>query len=215
MKPLSCVGLLTFVGALGLAACADTARVAVPDHKFVNDISGMQRADDGEAETVYVQPGGAKVEAYDSFIVDPVQIHYSDPEMKDLDEQDVQEFLDYFRLALANQLEEGGYRVVGQPGPGTLRLQATVVDLKVPNASANLAMIAGFPAAISKGSVTIEVAFRDAQTNKLNAVMADSRRGGYMNGSPWSTWSDVKASVDEWAEEIREAIDAAKSQAPA
>ena len=215
MKPTTCAAILALLGALGLAACGDTARVAVPDHRFVNDISGMERADDGEAETVYIQPGGANVEAYDSFIVDPVQIHYSDPEMKDLDETDVQEFLDYFRSAMVTQLEEGGYRVVTQPGPGTLRLETTVVDLKVPNASANLAMIAGFPAAISKGSVTIEVAFRDTETNKLNAVMADSRRGGYMNGSPWSTWSDVKASVDEWAEEIREAIDAAKSQAPA
>jgi len=67
--------------------------------------------------------------------------------------------------------------------------------------------------AISVGEVTIEGEFRDAATNRLDAVAIDTLAGSrVLNTSPWSTWADVEATFDVWAKGIREEIDSATSE---
>jgi hypothetical protein len=83
--------------------------------------------------------------------------------------------------------------------------------------AANVGTIVGSTAAgvpgvfsISVGQVTIEGVFREALTNRIDAVVVERSGGSHvLNTSPWSTRADVEKTFDNWAEGIRAAIDKA------
>lgn len=61
---------------------------------------------------------------------------------------------------------------------------------------------------IATGEVTVECEFRDAMSHRLDAVANERSKGSrWLNETPWSTWSDVTNSFDQWARGIRKAID--------
>ncbi len=205
------LSVLAGLVALAVAACDTTQQktVEVEEYEFINDISGLVRTDDEEGIVIYDRPN-LDLAQYSKFIVDPVKVAYTKPEMRNLDEEKLKEIQEYFVEAFTTQLQEGDYEVVTDASEGTLRIEITIVDLRVPSAAYNAIQLVGSPVAATVGSITIEAALRDASTNQLESVAVARRSGDHVSATPWSNWQDVKDSVDAWAEELREALDAAR-----
>ncbi len=203
---------------LTLTGCGPTAKV-VKEDAIIADISGLE-LDESQAPTlVYQRPGAPTLAAYNRFIIDPVQIHYNDPNMKDLAPEKLAEMQKYFQTAMIKELREAGYEVGTRSQANTMRISLTVSGLKAwsGGGAANVAAIAvpsamGAPGviAVSVGEVTVEGVFRESLTNRIDGVAVERTRGSRLfNDSPWSTWADVRSTFDNWAKGFRKAVDEA------
>ena len=218
----SLVAVLLSLGTLLSAACAPTSQL-LEDYTPLADVSELT-LDESELPTlIFKRDGAPGLDAYDRFIIDPVRISYTDPEMEELSVEQVAEMQAYLRDELVDELESAGYTVGTRSEVGTLRLSFTIVGLRAGDAggAANIATMAagtatGVPAifVISTGEVTVECEFRDAYRNRLEAVAIERSKGStWLNDTPWSTWADVRNSFDQWARGIREAVDEAHRKA--
>ena len=210
--------MITLTCLLALAACAPKS-ASVDSSVVTADVSGLV-LDDSQAPTlVYKRPGVPTLADYDRFIVDPVRVDYSASDIEEFAPEDLTQLQQYFQNALVEELQEGGYEVGTSSAPGTLRISLSILGLEASSVggAANVGAIAagaalGVPGviAISVGEVTVEGVFREALTNRIDAVVVDRTQGSRIfNNSPWSTWSDVEGAAEKWAEGIRAAVDQA------
>lgn len=213
LRSLMVIGLT-----LSLLGCGSSS-IPIDDLRLMNNVSGLDRVKGDEPSIVFKRPGAPTLASYHKFIIDPIQIDYSDADMKELAPEDITKFQNYFSQTLAKELTEGGYEVTTLSAPGTLRISITLSGLKASdsdglvNVSGMVASAAvGVPGvyAINVGQVTVETALRNAETNRLDAVVVDTAAGShFFNDKPWSTWADVEDALDNWAIGIREAVDKA------
>jgi len=202
------LNLLILIILVSHTACGPRS-LAVKDTAIFSSISGLERDKTQTSNPVYIRPGAPTLSAYKRFIIDPVKVDYRDPEMKELDPEDIVEMQKYFREAMTDELRDGGYTVGTRTEAKTLRISLTISGLKAPSALPNVVALQA-PIAISVGEVTVQAVFRNALANRIDAVVIDRTEGSrVLNPTPWSTWSDVKASFEKWAEGIRDAIDKA------
>jgi hypothetical protein len=200
--------LLMLTILVSLAACGPRS-LSVKDTAIFSNISGLKLDKTQASNPVYIRPGAPTLAAYKRFIIDPVKVDYRDPKMKELDPEDIIEMQKYFREAMTEELRDGGYVVGTRTEAKTLRISLTISGLKAPSALPNIVALQA-PIAISVGEVTVQAVFRNALANRIDAVVIDRTEGSrILNPTPWSTWSDVKASFEKWAEGIRVAIDKA------
>ena len=210
--------VLTVFTLVALTACAPTSKT-VKGYSIIENTSGLV-LDKSQAPTLlYKRPGAPTLAAYNRFIIDPVQVNYTDPEMEELDAEQIGKMQQYFRDAMIKELSEAGYEVGTRSQAKTMRISLTISNLEAWDygGAANVAAMAagvavGLPMvfAISVGEVTVEGVFREALTNRIDAVVVDHSKGSRVfNAKPWSTWADVEGTFDIWAEGVREAIDKA------
>ncbi|MGB0507455.1 MAG: DUF3313 domain-containing protein [Pikeienuella sp.] len=201
-----------------IAACAPQSQIVSTEESHFS-LAGLKLQREEFPTLVYTRPGAPGLEAYNRFIVDTVQIDYDDPNISELSHEDVTRMQNYFREAMIKELLDGGYVVGTRSEPGTLRISLAVTGLSASKSGGaqNLAGIAasaviGVPGvfSISVGEVTVEGVFTDATQNRIDAVVINRSKGSRVfNSSPWSTWADVEASFDQWAEGFRKAVDTA------
>ncbi len=209
--------LLTFI--VALSACGPTSRTVNEDYSIMTDTSGLKLDKSQEPTLLYKRPGAPTLAAYKRFIIDPIKVNYTDPDMKELDPEQIEEMQRYFHGALIKELTEAGYKVGTRSEANTLRISMTVSGLQAwkGGGAANVAAMAGGAVvglpmifAISVGEVTVEGVFREALTNRIDAVVVDrSGASRVFKSKPWSTWADVEGTFDKWAEGIRKAVDKA------
>lgn len=207
---MSIIVLKKLALSLGLAAlisgCTPTGRV-VENHSYSADLTGLELNQSYAPTVVYTRPNAATFEAYTRFIIDPVQVNYDDPSMKDLDPDTVAKMQAYFRDNLIKSLREGGYEVGTRTESNTLRISLHLSGLKAPSAAANITTALA-PFAISVGEVTVEAQFREAVSNRLDIVAVAKTQGSrVVNAKPWSTWADIETAFDQWVAGIRQEID--------
>lgn len=193
---------------VGVAACGSAIKT-IGDYEIVSDLSGLELDESKQPLVLYIRPGAPTFAAYERFIVDDVQVNYTDPAMEELSPERVGEMQQYLRNAIIRELREGGFEVGTRTEANTLRISMTISDLKAPTSATNVSA-AVVPFAINVGEVTVEAVFREAVTDRIDAVVVESSRGSRtLNPSPWSTWADVTATFDRWAKGIREAAEEA------
>jgi len=201
--------LLVLTTALALVACAPTSTNTRPSVAVAPLLQGLVLRSEGEPTLIYVRPGAPTLAAYNRFIIDPVRVDYSDPSLNELDPADVVRMQRYFQDRMISELRDGGYEIATRTQPGTMRISLSLKGLKAPNAAANVSVLV-VPFAISVGEVTVEAVFREAESDRVDAVVVDRSRGSSVfNPAPWSTWSDVESAFDIWAEGVRDAVDEA------
>jgi hypothetical protein len=211
-------GSVCFALLVLFAGCGPTNK-KITEHAFTSNLDGLV-LDKSQAPTIlYKRPGAPSLAAYTRFIIDPVRVDYRDPKMREISPKDLRQFQVYFYQSVEKALTEGGYKVGTRTGPGTMRISFTLSGLEAGNmgGATNIgAMAAGaimkFPMvfALSVGRVTVEGVFREATSNRIDAVAVSSTAGSRMfKKKPWSTWADVRGSFDIWAEGIRKAVDKA------
>ncbi len=168
------------------------------------------KLDPSEAPSVvYKRPGAPSLAAYHRFIIDPVLINYNDPKMQEIKPEDIGRMSQYFHDVMIKELRDGGYEVGTRAQANTLRVTMILSGLKAPTAAANVSVLAA-PFAVSVDEVTVEAVFREATTNRTDAVVVTRSQGSrILNPTPWSTWADVQKSFDQWAKGLRKAVDKA------
>ena len=204
-----------------ISACAPKA-IPVQGYEPTVDISGLELDKSQSPTIVYARPGAPGLGDYNRFIIDPVQVIYKDPKMKELSPEQVGRMTQYLRDAMINELRDAGYDIGTRSQAGTMRISFTISGFKAPSGggAANIGTIGtgavvGLPVifAVSVGEVTVEGVFREALTNRIDGVAVSRTRGARtLNPSPWSTWADVEKSFDVWAKGFREAVDKAHNQ---
>ncbi len=202
-----------------LSACGPTSKTINENYEILTTTSGLELDKSQEPVVLYKRPGAPTLAAYNRFIIDPIQVNYTDPDMKELDSEQIDEMQRYFHKAVVKELTEAGYEVGTRSEAGTMRISFIVSGLQAwaGGGAVNIAAMAagtvtGVPIifAISVGEVTVEGVFRDSLTNRIDVVVVDRTAGSRVfNAKPWSTWADVEGAFDNWAEGIREAVDKA------
>ena len=200
---------------LMLAALVVTSGCATKDLPVVEgytptvSVAGLER-DDSEAPTIiFRRPGAPELGEFSRFIIDPVEIHYDDPDMQELSAEQVARLQQAFLDAMTKELTRAGYEVGTKSETGSLRVSFALSGLKAPSAGPNVTTVI-FPYAMRVGEVTVEAVFRDALTNEVEAVAITRARGArWLNPTAWSTWADVEKFFSDWAKGFREAVDEA------
>jgi hypothetical protein len=199
---------------------------------FLGRTLDFQPAPDGSGAFVYRKPGitSAQGRSYTRFIVDPVMVWYSpQSDYKGIFPDELKGMTDYFRAAAISQLK-ARYAVVDDPGPGTLRIRAAIVDMHRENpvhlyqftpvglALTGAKQVAGLDEVTRERvlagnsyiiSAAIEVGFYDSMTNELVAAFRDAARVSPQRlEAGGATWAQVQAQLELWAKKFRARVDA-------
>lgn len=204
--------LLILLSTIFLQSCGPSAKKVGP-YEFHSSIKGLEQDKSHLPAIVFKRANAPGFEAYDRFIVDPILISYRDKSVEQLDAKDVQEIQKYFHDAMTKELRKAGYKVVTDGDKKTMRLSFVLSGIKAPTAIPNLLIVPFAPIAIMVGEVTVEAVFKNEAANRIDALVVSRSSGSYiLNKTVWSTWADVRSSLDQWAEGVREAIDKAHAR---
>ena len=211
----SLLPLLLALGATALAGCATTQSGS-------SEWDGLVRRPHPRLNAVFVKPD-VEIGAFRSVMLDPVEINFAeswDPsrgtrrQASRLNANDIAAIktglADLFRETFRAELERGGYPLVDEAGPETLRVIPAIVDLYI---TAPDTMAAGRTRTYTtnSGRMTLVVELRDSVTGEILARAVDSRSGratGMWNiTNNVTNTADARRAVTTWATALRQALD--------
>ena len=213
---------LVAVGASLLAGCATTSAPQGPA-----EWDGLVRQSGTRLDAVFLKPG-AQIGTFDSVLLDPVSVSFAsnwDPNrgtrsvgrLSAADIAGIQEDLArLFQETFRAELGRGGFKLVEEPGPQTLRATAAIVDLYV---TAPDAMSPGRTRVYTAntGRMTLVIELRDSVTGEILARAVDQQ-----SGRGTGTWTvtnsvmntaDARRAIGIWASSLRRAMEDVYPQA--
>jgi len=207
--------LLLIVLIIMAGGCAKTQQVkSVEPSGFLGDYTQLEEGESGQALLIYINQN-ADFSAYDKIIIDSVTIWRGESsDLDDVPKEELSNLSHYLYSAVKEQLE-ADYRIVDQPGEGTMRIRlalteagssARVMDILttyLPPArliSEGKKLATGTHTFVGKAAVEMEII--DSVTNQRLAAAVDKRAGGKHYKGATDTWADVKQAADYWAEKI-------------
>jgi hypothetical protein len=118
---------------------------------------------------------------------------------------------DMFHQIFREELAAGGYEVVEEPGPETLRVSAAIVDLFIsaPSAAEGSGRTRTYTA--NTGRMTLVAELRDSVTGEILARAVDGQSG--RSGGFWTVTNrvtntaDARRAVRVWARALRDGLD--------
>ncbi|WP_406610537.1 DUF3313 family protein [Agarivorans sp. JK6] len=191
-----------------LAACS-AKPVQVQDYQAVADTDGLELDHSHAPSVVYVRPGAASLSEYDNFIIEPVVVVDGERYLNKDNAESIAKMQQYLAKSVSEELSQAGYQVGGEASNNALRITFKISGISAPSAAANVATVLA-PFALSVGEVTIETVFRNATSERIDAVAIMQSRGSrFLNATPWSTWADLEQTFDGWAKSFRQSLDKA------
>lgn len=206
--------LMLAMGAVVLSGCASTDAVTEWD--------GLVRQPNTRLNAVFVKPD-AQVVAYRSVMLDPVQVSFDgnwDPNRGTrstsarLNADDIaaikSDLAELFREIFRDELARGGYQLVDQPGPETLRVTPAIINLFI-NAPDTSAPGRTRTYTADSGRMTLVVELRDSETGTLLARAVDTQTG--RNAGMWTitnrvtNTADARRAIGVWASALRRGLD--------
>ena len=210
--------VLPFVAALAtivLAGCATTQRGPT-------EWDGLVRQPNTRLDAVFLPPA-AEIPSYTSVMLAPATVQFArnwDPNRggrsmsRRLDAGDITAIKDSLAEMLGNTFREeltaGGYQIVSEPGPDTLLVIPTIVDLYV---TAPDTMSAGRSRTYTanSGRMTLVLELRDSVTGETLARVVDGQSGrniGIMTITNRATnTADAQRAIRIWARALRSGLD--------
>lgn len=213
-----------------LAGCASNpAPSGNPGSAATTAWDGLVRRDSRRVDELYVRPD-VTIGPYTSVIIDRTEVAFDrdwDPnrDTRELSRRLSTADMDRIRSDLAQMLNDtfvreltaGGYGVVTMPGPDTLRISPSIVDLYV-NAPDVMAPGRSQTFVMDAGRMTLVAEFRDAHTGQLLARAVDTRRGtdfGHLQiANSVTNSAEAQRAISAWARTLRQGLDALKESAP-
>jgi len=210
------VPVLLVLCAAALAGCA-SSRTSTPE-----EWDGLVLKPGTRLAAVWVKPD-AEIPAYRSVKIDPVEVSFArnwDPnrgtrsQANRLNAEDVAAIqaglADQFREIFREELAAGGYQLVDEAGPDTLRVTAAIVDLYI---SAPDTMTAGRSRTYTAnaGRMTLVAELRDSVTGEILARAVDARSarnaGGFSITNRVTNTADARRVIRIWATALRQGLD--------
>jgi hypothetical protein len=210
---------LTLLGvsiAMLLAACAPTQEVReVAPAGFLQDYSMLRPGQEGEVALVYKNPN-ANFAAYHKVMIDLVTVWMGqDSQMGEVPAEDRQNLANSLHNKVVAALQSD-YQIVTTPGPGVLRVSAAITGAKQRKVALDtISTVVPMVRAISQlrsmatgtqsfvGEASVEGKITDAQSGDLLFAGVDRRGGGKTLTKEMSSWADVDAAFDYWAQKLR------------
>ncbi|MEJ2257523.1 MAG: DUF3313 family protein [Woeseiaceae bacterium] len=181
-------------GLLALAACAtvETQSFVIPDNSRI------------ESARIAV---GADFSKYDRLQATDMGIYF--PEGKMMSDEDLQRLRQTFRNAFSEELE--AYSISRQPGPTTMTVEASLIDLREAGSTAAAAasMRREIRDMATPGALVFLMQLKDSQTGQILARAADSAKAPAFGtgGSAQTDWLAVDDAAAHWAELFRMFLD--------
>jgi len=155
----------------------------------------------------YIAPNNA-LGQYDKFILDPIQVHFYDPdETKDIKPEDIEHLQQYFYDQIRKDLE-AKYQLVTDPGPGVARIRIAITDLKQSTPALNIIPQTKLTG-LGLGQASVEGEVVDSVSGTQLAAAIESQTGSRFSFSGLSKWGDVEAVMNDWAARLVKRIDEA------
>ena len=208
--------ILVFACVLPALGCgAVRGRRGAPEESgFLRDYSQLQHREGYEEQLVYVSPT-ADWSHYTAIEIDSVTL-WANQETVKLDPKTQQMLTDVMFKALHDRLAKD-FKLVREPGPDVLRIRAALTQAKGANVPLRTmttivpqALLIGTAVGLSAdtaatvGTATGEVEAVDSVTGERLAAAVDERAGtkSLFTTRTFSTWGDVKAAADHWADRM-------------
>ena len=205
-----------------LLGCAAGGMQKVETSGFLKDYSILKPGGEDRAALVYMKPG-VDFKPYNKVMFDRIFVFLTpEAEKRAVDPAMLKELTDYYQNALLEAMKSG-YQIVDKPGPGVLRIQVAITDVKASNPVSNTMStivpvgiaVAGATKATSgdnlgTGEAATEVQILDSQSGEMLGAAVDRRQGG--KGVFRGKWEDTKEAFDYWAKRFRTRLDEARGQ---
>jgi hypothetical protein len=210
------VPVLLVLCAAALAGCA-SSRTSTPE-----EWDGLVLRPGTRLGAVFVKPD-AEIPAYRNVLLDPVQVTFArnwDPnrggrsQIGRLNAADIAAIqaglAEQFREIFREELARGGYQLVDEAGPDTLRVTAAIVDLYV---TAPDTMTAGRSRTYTanSGRMTLVAELRDSTTGEILARAVDARSarttGTVEFTNRVTNTADARRVIRIWARALRQGLD--------
>ena len=119
---------------------------------------------------------------------------------------DLQRIRQIFRTAFLGELE--GYVIVTDPGPSTMKVQASLIDLRNAQAGAMPQLRSGLKDVAQSGSLVFLMEMRDSESDRVLARAADSASAPtFATGGQTTDWTSVEEAAARWALLFRQFLD--------
>ena len=186
------------------SALAGLVAVAVLAACTTVETQSFRRAGSGNVDAAYIATD-ADFSQYDRLLVDDMGIFF--PQSVTLPDDELRRIRRIFRDVFTEQLE--GYDITQQPGPGMLRVSASLIDLR----EASIAEIPNLRPqmrdAARPGGLVFMMELKDSTTDRVLARAGDSQAAPRFAspGGAETDWASVEAAARHWAALFRDFLD--------
>ncbi|NQT51095.1 DUF3313 domain-containing protein [bacterium] len=216
---------LVLLVAACLSGCAVTGRApSAQKSGFLKDYTLLRTTKGDRAQLLFVS-NQTDWGRYDKIIIEPVSIwRVPGSKLEDLPENELNDLGRYFHTAIKKELAKD-YRIVDEPSVGTMRFRLALTEARKSHVTMDMitsVLPVGLGVSVVQklamgthsfvGKATVEVELKSATTGEILAAAVASRVGGKtFDTGKLSSWSDVRAAADHWAERLR--VQLAKARA--
>lgn len=148
---------------------------------------------------------GADFSKYDRLQAADMGIFF--PSGTSLGDEDLKRLRQTFRDAFITELE--GYSVSREPGPTTMRVEASLIDLRGSTSNAAMSMRSDLRDLASAGSLVFLMEMKDSESGQILARAADSAKAPAFgtNEDSQTDWQAVDEAAAHWALLFRKFLD--------
>jgi hypothetical protein len=200
------------------------AQESRPVSGFLDDYSKLA-PDPKNGDLLLYEKDRDALKKYNKFILNPVTIYLlPEAQNRGIDADDLERLAIYFRQAVTDELEKSGrYKVVTDPGPDVLLLNAAITDVEPTGGKRNAAVKGAATAAtvgvapgtsllvprLSVGKVSIEGEMLDSVSGERQVAFVTSKGGRrwFSGFNAFKKWGDIEAAFRSWAKEFRARVD--------
>ena len=124
---------------------------------------------------------------------------------------DMQRIRQIFRTAFLGELQ--GYTITQEPGPSTMKVQASLIDLRNASGDSIPQLRSGLQDVAQSGSLVFLMEMRDSESDRVLARAADSAAAPtFASAGTTTDWSSVEEAAARWASLFRQFLDANLAQ---
>lgn len=142
---------------------------------------------------------------YDSLLAEDAGIYF--PESAPTSADDQQRIRRIFRAAFLDELE--GYTITDRPGPRTMAVQATLIDMRASGGAEALEMRPDLRDMARPGALVFLMELKDSTTGSVLARAADSAQAPVLATAAGTEtdWGSVESAAKHWAMLFRQFLD--------
>jgi len=142
---------------------------------------------------------------YDRLLADEMGIFF--PQDSYTPPEDTQRIRQIFRSAFVDELQ--GYTVVETAGPSTMKVQASLIDLRNSSDGTLMSLRKELRDIASQGELLFLMEMRDSESDRILARAADSAQAPTFATDEGSTtdWNSVEDAARKWASLFRQFLD--------
>jgi len=159
---------------------------------------------DAQVESAQIA-AGADFSHYDSLLPQDAGIYF--PESAPATGEDMRRIRQIFRDAFLAELS--GYTITEKPGPHTMSVQPTLIDMRAASGADTFHMRSDVRDMARPGSLVFLMELKDSQSGDVLARAADSAQTPEFATAtgPETDWSSVEQAAQHWARLFREFLD--------